>query len=711
VPRAGARHVLTAARGGLLLLTLVARAAGAQARPPARLTVDAGAVSVTHATGAQGGAALTPALHLAGDLAALDAVGTWSQRAAGAWSGQGALSGTAFTPAAFGVLRAEAVASAAGSAHQDATRTGRLLGGLRLHAMGAGRGVWAGASTGGVWDGAGWRRTRLADAGLWLGGGGATVVLTGTPTEVTGGAEGALRYTDLEAGVRWTRRRVELGAAVGTRTGRALPVLGGSDRTRWASATATAWMSPRLAVVAAGGSYPVDFTQNFPGGRFAALGLRLAVAPAATEPAPTGHAGRQTARDAAGDAASDAPRARRRRRGGRAPDPAPARPGRPAGGADGRADRLGADRARRGRRRLVDGRPPPRRGRLAGRGARRRRRVARSRRPGRGARRVRRRDRAARRPRVRPLSAVPPADVTRGADPAVRRVSYPPPFLSQPPMFRLPHVTALAPLAALLAVAPAARRASAQESAPARATLPAVDPSARLREVLPADVAGRVLARIAEARQRGLPAAALEQRALKFAARGIAPAAIERAVGEHAARQARATEVLASARGARHPAGDEVDAGAEALRQGVDGATIAALARSAPSGRSLAVPLQVLGTLAGRGLPADDALARVQARLAARAGDAEVGALAAEPPGRPAPGQAVAGARRPEHAGDRGRPTETGRDLAATRRPGAGGAVGGGPPTGVPGNGGAGARPTPAGRSGSPPGGRPGGRP
>lgn len=277
-------------------------------------------------------------------------------------------------------------------------------------------------------------------------------------------------------------------------------------------------------------------------------------------------------------------------------------------------------------------------------------------------------------------------------------------------MLRLPPLTALAPLAALLAAGPALRSASAQESTPAPATLPAYDPSARLREVLPVDVAERVLARIAEARHRGLPAAALEQRALKFAARGIAPAAIERAVGEHAARQARAAEVLATARGARRPAGDEVDAGAEALRQGVDGATIAALARSAPSGRSLAVPLQVIGTLAARGLPSDQALARVQERLAARAGDAEVGALAADAPGRHAPGRAVAESRRPDGAGDRGRPTETGRDLAATRRPGAGGGVGNGPPAGVPANGGAGARPTGAGRPATPPG-RPGGRP
>ena len=47
------------------------------------------------------------------------------------------------------------------------------------------------------------------------------------------------------------------------------------------------------------------------------------------------------------------------------------------------------------------------------------------------------------------------------------------------------------------------------------AQTPARDPSARLKEVLPADVAQRVLARIAEARAHQLPAEALENRALK----------------------------------------------------------------------------------------------------------------------------------------------------------------------------------------------------
>src|SRR5688572_26453918 len=127
------------------------------------------------------------------------------------------------------------------------------------------------------------------------------------------------------------------------------------------------------------------------------------------------------------------------------------------------------------------------------------------------------------------------------------------------------------------------------------AQVPAADPSARLREVLPADVADRVLARIAAARARQLPAEALENRALKFAARGVPAADIERSINEHADRMAQAREAIESARGAR-AAGDEIDAGADVMRKGVAGADVSALAKTAPSGRSLAVPLFVIGS-------------------------------------------------------------------------------------------------------------------
>ncbi|MDP9203516.1 MAG: hypothetical protein M3P26_16535 [Gemmatimonadota bacterium] len=208
------------------------------------------------------------------------------------------------------------------------------------------------------------------------------------------------------------------------------------------------------------------------------------------------------------------------------------------------------------------------------------------------------------------------------------------------------------------------------------AQTPAKDPSARLKEVLPADVAQRVLARIADARAHQLPAQALENRALKFAAKGVDPKDIERSVNEQAQRMESARSALASGRGTR-PAGDEIEAGAEAIRKGVDGASVALLAKSAPRDRSLAVPLFVIGSLTDHGLTSGQALQRVLDGLNARASDADLESI----PGL-LPAQAGAGqANRPAAAGrDFGRghaPTTTGRPATA------------GPPAGVPANGGA----------------------
>jgi hypothetical protein len=208
------------------------------------------------------------------------------------------------------------------------------------------------------------------------------------------------------------------------------------------------------------------------------------------------------------------------------------------------------------------------------------------------------------------------------------------------------------------------------------AQVPARDPSARLREVLPAEVAQRVLARIAEARARQLPAEALENRALKFAAKGVDPINIERSVNEQAARMEIARAALASGR-ASSPAGDEIDAGAEAIRKGVDGGSISFLAKSAPSGRSLAVPLFVIGSLTDRGLSSSDALQRVLARLKARASDADLESMPGEVPGNTSGAQG-------------NRPASTGRDFGQSHRPAsAGRPATAGPPAGVPGNAGA----------------------
>jgi hypothetical protein len=207
------------------------------------------------------------------------------------------------------------------------------------------------------------------------------------------------------------------------------------------------------------------------------------------------------------------------------------------------------------------------------------------------------------------------------------------------------------------------------------AQTPARDPSARLREVLPADVAQRVLARIAEARARQLPAEALENRALKFAAKGVDPKNIERSVNEQAARMETARAALASGRKST-PAGDEIEAGAEAMRKGVDGASVILLAKTAPSGRSLAVPLFVIGSLTDHGVSSADALQRVLARLNDRASDTDLERMPGE-----LPPQAV--------AGQANRPASTGRDFGQSHKP-----ASAGPPAGVPGNAGAKSNPS-----------------
>lgn len=204
------------------------------------------------------------------------------------------------------------------------------------------------------------------------------------------------------------------------------------------------------------------------------------------------------------------------------------------------------------------------------------------------------------------------------------------------------------------------------------AQTPANDPSVRLRAVLPPDVAAHVLATIADARAHKLPAQALEQRALKFAAKGVKPEDIETSIDAQANRMQQAKTAIAKG---RRSAGtdDEIDAGAEAIRQGVDGGKVSELAKSAPSGRSLAVPLFVIGSLVDRGLPSDQALQRVLDRLNARASDASLQEM---------PTQADVGlSHRPADRG-RGKPATTGRPAGAGgRRPATAG-----PPSGVPTN-------------------------
>jgi hypothetical protein len=169
-----------------------------------------------------------------------------------------------------GALLAELGGSAGGSAHEDGARTGEVIGVARAHLMTAQRGAWLGAGAGTTWDGIDWQPVRTAEIGAWAYVGATTALATVTPTAVAD----TIRYTDAELAVRFDLARAELGFAGGVRAGDRLPTFGGSSR-GWGSVSITGWVAPNAAVVASAGSYPVDFAQGFPGGRFLSIGVRF----------------------------------------------------------------------------------------------------------------------------------------------------------------------------------------------------------------------------------------------------------------------------------------------------------------------------------------------------------------------------------------------------------------------------------------------------
>ena len=168
----------------------------------------------------------------------------------------------------------------------------------------------------------------------------------------------------------------------------------------------------------------------------------------------------------------------------------------------------------------------------------------------------------------------------------------------------------------------------------------------RLAGALPADVANHVARAMIDARARGLPAEALESRALRFAAKGVAPADIERSVDDHLARMSLSRDALVAARGAP-PSGDEIDAAAEVVRKGVTASRLQQFAHATPAERSLAVPMLIVSSLIDEGLSPDSALRAVSSRVATRASDADMVRLSIVSPTRSLAGQV----RRSDDAG------------------------------------------------------------
>jgi hypothetical protein len=140
--------------------------------------------------------------------------------------------------------------------------------------MAAQHGAWVGLGAGRTWDGSFWRNVVASEAGAWVNSNGLSLVGTIAPMRL----DDTIRYTDTELSSRWTSAKLELGASIGVRGGAHVPAIGGTGN-GWGSLAIVAWLVPQIGLVFNAGTYPVDLTQGFPGGRFATLSVRLRTHP------------------------------------------------------------------------------------------------------------------------------------------------------------------------------------------------------------------------------------------------------------------------------------------------------------------------------------------------------------------------------------------------------------------------------------------------
>jgi hypothetical protein len=270
-------------RGGVIALArtvpvIAVCLSGLSARSAAQgsASLSAGVAGIRYADSVSVIAAtVSPTLRFDSGLLSLAATGTQSRvtprSGPSVGTSQGEFAGSVFLPTG-GPVGVEILARGGMSAHQDHTRTGEWQAGGRAHLMRGNRGLWLGAELGETWDSAEWRAVQAGDAGAWIRSGGATFTAVATPTAVSTSAGRSIRYTDVELSSRWLGGPVELGAMLGTRAGDAATAAPRDERV-WGTGSATVRLGGPLSLVASAGSYPVDFVQGFPGGRYVSLAL------------------------------------------------------------------------------------------------------------------------------------------------------------------------------------------------------------------------------------------------------------------------------------------------------------------------------------------------------------------------------------------------------------------------------------------------------
>ena len=253
-------------------LALAALLFGAQLARAQRVesSVDVGGMALRYADTLNTGAGVINAHGLAdwgGGVA--EASGTFSQFTSGGWSTQGALSGSLFSAPTPGILF-EIGGFGGGSVHHDGTQTGEILANLRLHNLRQWGELFAGVGAGRTSFGDGAESIVVGEAGVSTRVRSVDATLVVNPVAVD-----SLRYADSQLSLFWSRGNFDFQTLLGFRVGDQLTNLGATART-WGSVSAVAWIRRHVAVVFAGGAYPIDPTQGFPGGRFLSASIRLA---------------------------------------------------------------------------------------------------------------------------------------------------------------------------------------------------------------------------------------------------------------------------------------------------------------------------------------------------------------------------------------------------------------------------------------------------
>jgi hypothetical protein len=237
----------------------------------ATASLSAGAVAVRYENAPAASAfTLSPAVIVRTPGAYLALFGSVAQLEGRGLSPQGTFAVATFSPATSAGVLGEVGFSIGGTSHPDGASTGQGGANARVHWRRESVGAWVGAGVGTTWAAERWRSFRSYEVGGVFQREATVFTLRASPTRTADG----LRSTDYTMALDGAVGAVDLTATFGTRTGAPLPVAGG-DRRTWGGISAALWFARRAAVVASGGTYPVDLTQGFPAGRYVSLALRV----------------------------------------------------------------------------------------------------------------------------------------------------------------------------------------------------------------------------------------------------------------------------------------------------------------------------------------------------------------------------------------------------------------------------------------------------